>query len=183
MNERLDSMLWIDLLIYVVVIGSTIRGLLSGAMASIISLLSVFLAFTEAWRIAPWVRDDVLPWLDLSPSILNGLLVPVVAFFIVYLLLSWTGRLITSLLSRGSLALANRLAGAALGAMLAIYGLGYAFELFDTAVPIPPHQEQRPSTDQDIRFRSTLYGSIRKHVTDLAEVRAYILDVWHHQAP
>lgn len=175
-------MLWIDLLIYVVVIGSIVRGFLSGAMANIISILSVFLAFTEAWRIAPWVRDDVLPWLDLSPSVLNGLLVPVVAFFIMYLLLSWTGRLIASLVSRSGLALANRLAGAVLGAMLAIYGLGYAFELFDTAVPIPPRQEQRPRADQDIRFRSTLYGSIRRCVTDLAEVKAYLLDVWHHQA-
>lgn len=171
-------MLWIDLIIYIVLIGAVVKGLISGAMARIVSVVAILLAFSEGWRIAPWIREDLLPWLSLDPGAWSGLLVPIVAFAVVYVTVSMLGQMAISVVTRGGLGLINRLAGAVLYFVFAIYAMGYTFEVADSVLPIGANQQALPPAQQDVRYRSEIYGPIRGSVVDLAVIRDYIRDVW-----
>lgn len=174
-------MVWIDLVIYAILLIAVIHGAKTGVMRRLMTIVAALLAFSESWRIAPWIRDTLLPYLDVEPSTMGGLLVPIAAFFALFLGLYLVGRLIASLFARGPIGIINRVAGAALGLVVAIYILGYAFSLVDTIAPLHPREQSRPHAEADIRARSKVYGPIRSSVTDLEAIAVYLREVWHSE--
>lgn len=168
---------WLDVGIYIVLLSAVVSGAWVGAVRRVLTLLALLVAFSEAWRIAPWVYGTVLPYLDVAPTAFSGLLVPVLSFLLLFGVLYLLGRVVASFFGGGVLGVANRLLGAALGLVLAIYSLGYAFSLFDAVVPIRSPQAEEPEALIDARLKSHLYAPIRGSITDLPHIKAYLMEL------
>lgn len=161
-------MVWLDVVIYILLLGAVIHGVRRGAALQLLRLVAGFTAFTQAWRIAPWVREQVLPWLDIEAGWFSSIAVAVFAFMIVYTLLYSLGRIIISILNIGIIALANRIIGALLGLILGIYILGYLFTLVDSVIPYTPKDAN------DVRIKSQLYTPIKDATADFDDIRRYL---------
>lgn len=161
-------MFWLDVIIYILLLGAVIDGLRRGAAVQLLRLVAGFVAFTQAWRIAPWIRDHVLPWLDIEAGWLSGIAIAVLAFVIVYSLLYYLGRMVISILNIGIIALANRIAGALLGLVLGIYILGYFFTIVDSVISYAP---EKPN---DVRIKSQLYTPIKDATADFDDIYRYL---------
>lgn len=135
----------------------------------VLSWVAFFVAFSEAWRLAPWVQSTILPLLDLKSGALAGLVVLVLSFVLLYLLLCLLVRLLSSIFEGGVLGLVNRFLGAILSLALVIYVMGYAFVLADKAMP--------PSGD-DVRLKSEMYAPIKNSTADFARIKRYWSELW-----
>ncbi len=174
-------MVWLDIVIYIVLIAAVVRGAIAGAVRRIALVAAVLIAFSESWRLSPWVCSEILPYLDVEPTTIKQLLIPVIAFALVFAGLYLVGRLVASFFEGGLLGIANRIAGMALGFVIAIYALGYSFSLFDTLVPIRSTTASMPPEAIDVRIRSELYAPIRGSITDLEAIRVYLVEAWQRR--
>lgn len=164
-------MVWLDIAIYVVLIWAIISGLWTGAIRRIVLIASLLIAISEGWRIAPWVQYDLLPWLDMAAEDIASWLVVVLSSVIIFLALYTVGRMLSSVLEGGAIGLVNRLAGAVLGVIIAIYGMGMIFSFTEMVFPIRESERKDTEESIDVRQRSTLYAPIKASIADIDKLR------------
>lgn len=160
----------LDLLLLVILLISTLSGAWVGAINRLIQIASILIAFAESWRLAPWLRDNVFPYFNLSSSWVSFLL-PILSFVAVYLLLRIIGRFIASWFEGGIVGFVNHVLGAMLGLVIGIYALGYILSFADKLLP-DAHELARNGID-DVRNTSELYYPIRNSITDIEKIYDY----------
>lgn len=164
-------MVWLDIAIYIVLIWAFISGLWTGAIRRIVFIASILIAISEGWRIAPWVQYDLLPWLDVAAEDIASWLVVVLSSLIIFLALYIVGRMLSTVLEGGAIGLINRLAGAVLGIIIAIYGMGLIFSFTELVFPIRESRGEEPQESIDVRQRSSLYAPIKASIADIDKLR------------
>lgn len=163
-------MVWLDIAIYIVLIWAIISGLWTGAIRRIVFVACLLASISEGWRIAPWVQYDLLPWLDVAAEDVAPWLVVILSSVIIFLGLYIVGRMFASILESGPIGLINRLAGAVLSVVIAIYGMGMIFSFTEMVLPIQqPEDVERRSVD--VRLRSSLYAPIKASIADIDKLR------------
>lgn len=160
----------LDLALLVILLLSTISGAWAGAAKRLVQITSILIAFSESWRLAPWLRGAILPYFSLSSSWVSFLL-PIISFLLLYLVLSLLGRWIASLFEGGIIGIFNHLLGALLGLVIGVYALGYALIFVDKLLPSPA--ELARSGLEDVRNTSELYHPIRHSITDIEQIIDY----------
>lgn len=167
-----NVMVWLDIAIYIVLIWAIVSGLWTGAIRRVVFVACLLVALSEGWRLSPWVQYELLPWLDVAPEDIAPWLVVLLSSVLIFLVLYMIGRLLTSVLERGAIGLINRLAGAVLSLIIAIYGMGMLFSFVEVVLPIraPREDERREATD--VRLRSSLYAPIKASIADIDKLRA-----------
>lgn len=160
----------LDLLLLIILLISTLSGAWVGAVNRLVQIASILIAFSESWRLAPWIREYLLPHFNLSSNWVNFLL-PVLSFVGLYLLLRLVGRFIASLFEGGIVGILNHILGAVLGLVVGIYALGYVLAFVDRLLP-DPHDLARNGLE-DVRNTSELYYPIRNSISDLEMIYDY----------
>lgn len=155
---------WLDVVIYIILVASVVQGIREGAVGRVAQWAAVLIAFDQSWRVSPWVRDLLL-YLNVDVGLLTGTFVLVASFILVFAGLSLLGRWLSSLVSGGIVGVLNRVLGGALGLVIVVLALGYAFEIWDRLIP--------PSS-VGIRAQSDLYRQLRHSTTDLEDITTYM---------
>lgn len=162
---------WLDILTLVILALGILRGLRLGLIKSVIQILAGIVSFTQSWRLASWVRADILPLLDIAPEG-NRWLVFVISFIILYSLIYLALSMLTSILRVGPLKLIDHLLGGVAGLVITIYALGYLFMLVDSALPYQRPDEGELATG--LRSTSLFYEPIRNSIVDLEYITDYL---------
>lgn len=162
----------LDLALLIILLLSILSGAWVGAVNRLVQIAAVLIAFSESWRLAPWIRDHIFPYFNLSSGWVSFLL-PILSFVGLYLLLRLVGRFIASFFEGGIVGLLNHILGAGLGLVVGIYALGYALAFVDKLLP-DPHDLARNGLE-DVRNTSELYYPIRNSISDLEQIYDYYL--------
>lgn len=164
-------MVWLDWIILFILLLSIFRGAMTGAVERVIQIVAVILSASECWRIAPWLRYNVVSLLDANPNIAK-IIALVLAFGVLYLTIWGLGSWLTSFIKGGLSGAINALLGAVLGLVIAIYAMGYAFTFIDRVGPSPATLAKYELTD--VRLRSKFYVPIKESVVDLEGLKQYL---------
>lgn len=164
-------MIWLDWLILSVVVLAMIQGAWMGAVKRIIQLLAIVVGLTECWRIAPWIRDNVISYLDVGEDFAK-LLALALSFTALYLLIYWGGSWLTSMIKGGVTSFVNRVLGAVLGLVISVYAMGYLFTLIDRFGPTEDTLVKYELSD--VRRRSQFYAPVKASVVDLENLSTYL---------
>lgn len=162
---------WLDITLLIILLISVIRGASLGAIRGLLQIVAAVVAFTECWRLAPWIRDTIFPLLNLSSPTL-GFLVPIASFILIYVTIWFLGSALARMLERGALGFFNRIFGAVLGLIIGIYALGYLLSLVDRVLPTSEELANRGVVDP--RSQSQLYMPIKASISDLEGIETYI---------
>lgn len=162
---------WLDWGILGVIVLSIFSGAKNGAVARILQIVAVILAASECWRIAPWLRDNVVSYLDVNHN-MTKIIALVLAFGVLYLAIRGIGSWLTSFIKGGLSGAINMLLGAILGLVIAIYAMGYVFTFIDKVGPSSTTLAKYELTD--VRRSSKLYLPIKESVVDLNGLKEYL---------
>lgn len=164
-------MVWLDWLILIILALSVFSGAKSGAVARIIQIIAVIISASECWRIAPWLRDNVVCYLEVNHNFAK-IIALVLAFGVLYLAIWGVGSWLTSFIKGGLSGAINMLLGAILGLVIAIYALGYAFTFIDSVGPTTKTLARYELSDP--RLSSKFYLPIKESVVDLEGLKTYL---------
>lgn len=164
-------MVWLDWIILGILVLSIFSGAKNGAVARVIQIVAVILSASECWRIAPWLRNNVVSYLEINLNVAK-IIALVLAFGVLYLAIWGVGSWLTSFIKGGLSGAINMLLGAVLGLVIAIYAMGYAFTFIDSIGPTPKTLAKYELTD--VRLSSKFYIPIKESVVDLQGLKEYL---------
>jgi membrane protein required for colicin V production len=129
-----SSMTWFDYIAIPVLVYFTIRGILSGFVRTVFSLIGIIAAFLLAGRLS----SEILPFL--AKVIHHARVVPVLslvlAFAGIYLVFVFAGWLVAKLLKILKLSFADRLLGALLGTIKGVLFITFLYLLITLPYPL-----------------------------------------------
>lgn len=165
------NMVWLDWGILGVIALATIQGARVGAVERVIQIIAAIIALSECWRIAPWLRENVVSLLDINFNT-SKLIALVLAFGVIYLSVLGIASWLTSFLKGGVAGVINRVVGAVFGLVLSIYAMGYAFTAIDRVGPST--QTLAKYELSDVRLRSKFYRPVKESIVDLEGLKRYL---------
>ncbi|MDO4691812.1 MAG: CvpA family protein [Porphyromonadaceae bacterium] len=174
MDSKINAtreMNWIDLLLLILLLISVVKGAVMGAVKRIIQIAAAVVAFAECWRLSPWVRDVMMPVFNISGEAM-GFLIPIISFALIFLAIWGVGSWLASFFKGGVLGFFNHVLGGVLGLVIGIYALGYLLTFADYI--LPSRERMAEHGVRDARSQSQLYDPIRRSITDLEGIEAYI---------
>lgn len=164
-------MVWLDWVIIGVLTLAVFSGAKHGAVACVIRTIGIVISISECWRIAPWLRDNIVCRFDIHYDVAK-IIALILAFVSLYLTIWCVGSWLASFFKGGLSGAINKILGAALGFIIAIYAMSYTFTLVDKLGPTPKALDKYDL--RDVRLRSKLYKPIKESVLDLQGLKEYL---------
>ncbi len=151
---------WIDLIILLIVFVFIVSGAVKGAAQRLVLIASALLAYRYTQSFGAWLSDNMLPMFQI-PADTQGILLPIIAFILLFVIFWALGSFIASFFKDGALAFINHILGAGLGFLIAAVLISIAISFSETNFLTPP------KNNLDARKHSKFYYPLAKIGSDI----------------
>lgn len=159
---------WIDLIIIIIFGLATIKGLIRGALKTLLYITTFCIAIKESSSLAPWMNEVVLSYFDIPNSFKETC-----AYILAFVAIMVIGGIISTLLHKiptiGLLGILNKLIGGVCGFIISSIVIGYIGLFSEVIIPI---KSENPN---DPRIKSKFFIPIEKNVKQL-----HLDEYWDH---